>query len=312
MTATEGNDATDAPEIGHLATEQRNPASTDLDLLDSVQLVTLINQQDSGVAEAVEREIPAIAHAIDEISERMLADGRLLYIGAGTSGRLGVLDASECPPTFNTPSGLVVGLIAGGDHALRHPVESIEDNPDAGADALRAQHIGSGDAVVGIAASGRTPFVLGAIAYARQIGALTIGLCNTGNSELGSISDISIAPVVGPEVLTGSTRMKAGTAQKMVLNMLSTGVMVRLGKTYGNLMVDVRASNTKLQRRAVGIVSDAAGISTAEAEVAMAESGGNVKAAIVARLLGVTSGEAVARLNATSGVVRSALQPDTP
>lgn len=310
VTATTGNDATGAVEIGYLATEQRNPASSDLDLLDSLALVTLINQQDSGVATAVERELPAIALAVDAISERMRAGGRLLYIGAGTSGRLGVLDASECPPTFNSPPGLVVGLIAGGDEALRRPIESVEDNPDAGADALREQRLQPGDVVVGIAASGRTPFVLGAIACARETGALTIGLCNSDNSELGSLVDITIAPIVGPEVLTGSTRMKAGTAQKMVLNMLSTGVMVRLGKTYGNLMVDVQPSNAKLRKRAVGIVSDAVGMSAAEAEIALAETGGNVKAAIVARLLGVPASDAIARLNATSGAVRAALQPD--
>lgn len=308
---TNGDDASGAIEITHLATEQRNPASTDLDLLDSLQLVTLINEEDAGVAAAVQRELPAIARAIDAIAERMRAGGRLIYVGAGTSGRLGVLDASECPPTFNTSPGLVLGLIAGGDHALRHPVESVEDQPNAGADALREWNVGPGDAVVGIAASGRTPFVLGAMAYANDIGALTIGLCNTPDAALASIVDIAIAPVVGPEVLTGSTRMKAGTAQKMVLNMLSTGVMVRLGKTYGNLMVDVQPTNAKLRRRAVGIVSEATGISATEAEVALAEARGNVKAAIVARLLGVPVSDALDRLDAAAGVVRKALQAET-
>jgi N-acetylmuramic acid 6-phosphate etherase len=308
---TTGDDASGAIEITYLATEQRNPASTDLDLLDSLQLVTLINEEDAGVAAAVQRELPAIARVIDAIAERMRAGGRLIYVGAGTSGRLGVLDASECPPTFNTPPGLVIGLIAGGDHALRHPVESVEDQPNAGADALRERDVGPGDAVVGIAASGRTPFVLGAMAYANDIGALTIGLCNTPDAALASIVDIAIAPVVGPEVLTGSTRMKAGTAQKMVLNMLSTGVMVRLGKTYGNLMVDVQPTNAKLRRRAVGIVSEATGISTTEAEVALAEARGNVKAAIVARLLGVPVSDALDRLDAAAGVVRKAIQAET-
>ncbi len=310
VTATTGDNTSGAVEIAHLSTEQRNPASTDLDLLDSLQLATLMNEQDFGVAKAVEWELPAIASAIDAVSERMRSGGRLLYIGAGTSGRLGVLDASECPPTFNSPPGLVVGVIAGGDIALRHPVESVEDRPDTGAGALREQDLQPGDAVVGIAASGRTPFVLGAIRYAREIGALTIGLCNTRNAELSAIVDIAVAPIVGPEVLTGSTRMKAGTAQKMVLNILSTAVMVKLGKTYGNLMVDVQPTNAKLRKRAINIVSDAAGISTSEAEAALGESGGNVKAAIVARLLNVPTGEAVSRLDAASGIVRKALQPD--
>lgn len=309
VTATTGDDTPGAVEIAHLTTEQRNPASTDLDVLDSLQLVTLINEQDVGVAKAVESELPAIAGAIDAISKRMRAGGRLLYIGAGTSGRLGVLDASECPPTFNSPPELVVGLIAGGDNALRHPVESVEDRPEAGADALREQHLEPADAVVGIAASGRTPFVLGAIAYANDIDALTIGLSNTRNAELSSVVDIAIAPIVGPEVLTGSTRMKAGTAQKMVLNMLSTAVMVKLGKTYGNLMVDLQPTNAKLRKRAIGIVSEAAGMSTTEAEAALAETGGNVKAAIVARLLDIPARDAIARLDAASGIVRAALQP---
>lgn len=309
VTGTSGDNTPGPVQIAHLATEQRNPASTNLDLLDSLELATLINEQDSEVARAVKHELPAIAKAIDAVSERMRSGGRLIYIGSGTSGRLGVLDASECPPTFNTPPELVVGLIAGGDYALRHPVESVEDMPDAGADALRNQDLGSGDAVVGIAASGRTPFVLGAIAYARSSGALTIGLSNTRNAELSSIVDIAIAPIVGPEILTGSTRMKAGTAQKMVLNMLSTAVMVKLGKTYGNLMVDVQPTNAKLRTRAVGIVSAVAGIPTKEAEAALAETVGNVKAAIVAHLLGVPARDAIARLDAASGVVRTALQP---
>lgn len=309
VTATTDDDTPGPVQIAHLATEQRNPASTNLDQLDSLGLAALINAEDSGVARAVERELPAIAKAIDAVSERMRSGGRLIYIGAGTSGRLGVLDASECPPTFNTPPELVVGLIAGGDYALRHPVESVEDMPDAGADALREQDLGPGDAVVGIAASGRTPFVLGALAYARSVGALTIGLSNTGDAELSSIVDIAIAPIVGPEVLTGSTRMKAGTSQKMVLNILSTSVMVRLGKTYGNLMVDVQPTNAKLRTRAVGIVSAATGISPKEAEAALAETGGSVKAAIVAQLLGVPAREAIDRLDAASGVVRKALQP---
>lgn len=295
-------------EIGHLATEQRNPASRDLDLLDSLGIAALINAQDATVASAVGRELPAIALAIDGITGRMRAGGRLIYIGAGTSGRLGVLDASECPPTFNSPPDQVIGVIAGGDYALRHAVEAVEDDPLAGAEALREQSVGSGDAVVGIAASGRTPFVLGAIAYAREKGALTIGLCSTSGSELSSVVDISIAPVTGPEVLTGSTRMKAGTAQKMVLNIVSTAVMVKLGKTYGNLMVDVQPTNRKLRKRAIGIVAEACGIPLMDAEAALSESRGNVKAAIVARWLDIPASEAVKRLAAASGIVRGALE----
>jgi len=300
--------ATSDVEIGHLATEQRNADSHDLDLLDSLGIATLINEQDTTVAAAVARELPAIALAIDGITERMRVGGRLFYLGAGTSGRLGVLDASECPPTFNSPPDQVIGLIAGGDYALRHSVEAVEDDPQAGVDTLRQQSVGNGDAVVGIAASGRTPFVLGGIAYARRQGALTIGLCNTSASELSTVVDITIAPVTGPEVLTGSTRMKAGTAQKMVLNTISTAVMVNLGKTYSNLMVDVQPTNRKLRKRAIGIVAEACGIPMTEAELALAETRGNVKAAIVARCLGVYPNEAVERLNAASGVVRKALK----
>jgi len=295
-------------EIGHLATEQRNPASRDLDLLDSLGIATLINEQDVTVASAVAEELPTIAQAIDAIADRMRAGGRLIYIGAGTSGRLGVLDASECPPTFNSPPDQVIGLIAGGDYALRHPVEAVEDDPQSGADTLRERSLSGGDAVVGIAASGRTPFVLGAIAYARRTGALTIGVTNTSASELSSIVDIPIAPETGPEVLTGSTRMKAGTAQKMVLNMLSTAVMVKLGKTYGNLMVDVQPTNRKLQKRAIRIVAEACALPLADAEAVLAATQGSVKAAIVACSLGISPSEAIERLAAASGIVRKAIE----
>lgn len=308
VTTESADTGTSDVEIGHLGTEQRNPASRDLDLLDSLGIATLINEQDATVASAVARELPAIARAIEAITDRMRVGGRLLYIGAGTSGRLGVLDASECPPTFNSPPDQVIGLIAGGDYALRHPVEAVEDDSRAGADALREQSVGSGDVVVGIAASGRTPFVLGAIGYARRKGALTVGLSNTNASELSAVVDIPIEPVTGPEVLTGSTRMKAGSAQKMVLNTISTAVMVKLGKTYGNLMVDVQPTNRKLRKRAIGIVAEACGIPMTEAEAALADTGGNVKAAIVARSLGIPAREAFERLDAASGVVRTALE----
>ena len=235
------------------------------------------------------------------------AGGRLIYIGAGTSGRLGVLDASECPPTFNTPPDLVVGLIAGGDVALRTSIEHVEDLLDAGRSALEGIGLTSRDIVVGIAASGRTPYVLGAIAYARELGAVTIGLCNTPQSALSEAVDIPIAPVTGPEVVTGSTRLKAGTAQKLVLNMLSTATMIRLGKTFGNLMVDVQPTNAKLRVRAAGIVREATGVDEATAQRAFVDSGEDVKTAIVSILLDVSPDEARSRLFEHAGIVRAAL-----
>jgi N-acetylmuramic acid 6-phosphate etherase len=294
-------------DLSKLATEQRNPDSANLDLLNTQGIVQVINDQDHLVAGAVAQEIPHIAAAIDAITEALHAGGRLIYIGAGTSGRLGVLDASECPPTFNTDPGMVVGLIAGGDHALRHPIEQVEDRPEEGANALRSVDLTASDVVVGIAASGRTPFVLGAMDYANAIGAFTIGLCNSPRSELAEVVKISIAPEVGPEVITGSTRMKAGTAQKMVLNMLTTASMVKLGKTYGNLMVDVQSTNAKLRERAVGIIRDAAGVPESEARAALDAADGEVKSAIVSARLGIPVGEARERLERAHGIVRDAL-----
>ncbi len=298
------------PDLNHLdrlATEQRNPASADIDLLDTEAMLTVINDEDARIASIVREQVPVIARAVDAIADRIERGGRLIYIGAGTSGRLGVLDASECPPTFNTDPALILGLIAGGDHALRHPVESVEDHPNAGVSALDDVHVSERDAVVGIAASGRTPFVLGAMDHARTIGALTIGLCNTNDSLLGAAVDIAIAPVVGAEVLSGSTRMKAGTAQKLVLNMISTGVMVRLGKTYGNLMVDVQPTNAKLRQRSVGIVQKATGSSSDDAEHALSEAGGEVKTAIVMAKLDLTAQAARQRLADNAGRLRPAL-----
>jgi N-acetylmuramic acid 6-phosphate etherase len=293
-----------------LATEQRNEATANLDKLSSLDLVTAINQQDHLVAEAVERVLPQVAKAVDVIVAAIEAGGRLVYIGAGTSGRLGVLDASECPPTFNTDPGMVIGLIAGGDHALRHPVEQVEDRTEEGVRALDEIGFCASDVLVGIAASGRTPFVLGAVDYARSTGATTIGLCNTEASELSKRVDITIAPIVGPEVLTGSTRMKAGTAQKMVLNMLTTASMSKLGKTYGNLMVDVQPTNAKLRKREIGIVRDAAAILEEDAVTALDTAGGEVKTAIVAARLGIDPDEARQRLAASGGRVRAALGED--
>jgi len=294
-------------DLTSLATEQRNPASAQLDLLDTLEIVRVINDQDRLVAEAVARELPAIAAAVDVIVEAIRAGGRLIYIGAGTSGRLGVLDASECPPTYNTDPAMVVGLIAGGDHALRHSIEHVEDQPMEGAAALKGVNLNARDVVVGIAASGRTPFVRGAFEYAKEVGATTIGLSNSPGSALSKVASVSIAPVVGPEVVTGSTRMKAGTAQKMVLNMLSTATMVKLGKTYGNLMVDVQPKNAKLRERAVGIVRDAADATDDEARTALAAADGEVKTAIVALRAGVPTDEARTRLTSAGGVLRVAL-----
>lgn len=299
---------TDQPiDLSALATERRNPASAGLDLLDTTEILRVINEQDRLVADAVAQELPRITAAVDAIVTAIRSGGRLIYIGAGTSGRLGVLDASECPPTFNTDPGLVVGLIAGGDRALRHPVEHVEDLSEAGANALADVAVAASDVVVGIAASGRTPYVLGAMTYGNSVGAATVGLCNSTDSALSRVVNICIAPIVGPEVVTGSTRMKAGTAQKLVLNMLTTATMVKLGKTYGNLMVDVQSTNAKLRERAVGIVRDAAEVSDAEARAALDAAGGEVKTAIVASRLQIPAVDARERLEAVGGVVRAAL-----
>jgi N-acetylmuramic acid 6-phosphate etherase len=288
-------------------TELRNPATEAIDSLPAAAIVRLMNAEDRRVADAVEAELPAIAEAVELISERMRRGGRLIYAGAGTSGRLAVLDAAECPPTFSTQPGQVVGLIAGGERALTQAVEGAEDSAGAGAADIARLACTAADTVVGVAASGRTPYVLGAMEEARQRGALVIGLACTHPSPLAELADVSIAPVVGPEVVTGSTRLKAGTAQKMVLNMLSTGVMVRLGKTYGNLMVDVQATNAKLRARARRIVAMACGVEEARAAAVLEQAGGEVKTAIVMELAGIGSEEARGRLRAAGGVVREAL-----
>ena len=280
-------------------------------------MVRLINAEDAKVATAVEAELPAIAEAIDLIAARMRDGGRLIYIGAGTSGRLGVLDASECPPTFNAAPEQVVGLIAGGDVALTTAVEGAEDNREAGARDIAALDVGAQDSVVGIAASGGTPYVLGGMAEARRRGALVVSLACNRPAPVHELADIVIAPIVGPEVITGSTRLKAGTAQKMVLNMLSTGVMIRLGKTYGNLMVDVQATNEKLRRRARRIVMQAVNesriidhesrITDEDIERTLNTCNGEVKTAIVALVNTVSPEEARERLKAVGGIVRLAL-----
>jgi N-acetylmuramic acid 6-phosphate etherase len=292
---------------GHLVTEARHPGTQDLDERSTLELVRLMNAEDARIAVAIAGEAEAIASAIDAIAERMTGSGRLIYLGAGTSGRLGVLDASECPATFGTRPGQVVGVIAGGAAALAGSAEDAEDDEEGGTEAIRSLDVREKDSVVGISASGRTRYVLGGLREARERNALVIAISGTRDSPIGGLASVAIAPVVGPEILAGSTRLKAGTAQKMVLNMLSTGVMVRLGKTYGNLMVDVSTTNAKLRDRAQRIVEAAVGIGAKEAEELLRRTGGDVKVAIVAGLSGANPEIARQRLQESGGVVRLAL-----
>ncbi|MCE2800269.1 MAG: N-acetylmuramic acid 6-phosphate etherase [Planctomycetaceae bacterium] len=293
--------------MDYLTTEQNNPDSVAIDQMDPVEIARLMNREDHKVIVAVEKVLPAIAQAIDLVTQRVEMGGRLIYIGAGTSGRLGVLDASECPPTFNTPPSLVVGLIAGGHKALTTAIEGAEDNSQAGAEDLRGVELNPTDVVCGIASSGRTPYVLGALAYARTIQAATIGVTCNQASELTAVCDVLVAPIVGPEILSGSTRLKAGTATKIVLNMISTGTMVRIGKTYGNWMVDLRATNVKLKDRSIRIVSGITGLGRNEAELLLATCDGEVKTAIVSHTLGISKQAAQKRLVESAGRLRNAL-----
>ena len=274
--------------LARLTTEAVNLASARIDELDAAGIVAAMNAEDAEVAVAVGRESAAIARAIEIIADRFRSGGRLVYIGAGTSGRLGVLDASECPPTFGTPPELVVGLIAGGPQALSRAVEGAEDSRELAAADLAAINLSARDVLVGIATSGRTPYVLGGLAHARSVGAFAIGFACNDNSELEAVAELMIVPRVGPEIVTGSTRLKAGTATKMVLNMLTTGAMIRIGKTYGNLMVDLRATNTKLVARTRRIVAMLTGVTEDEAERLVAAADGELKTAVVAQKRGVT------------------------
>ncbi len=301
--------------LATLATEARNPASEHIDTLPTLDMLRVINEEDSRVAAAVAAELPHIAAAVDAIAARFAQGGRLFYIGAGTSGRLGVLDASECPPTFSVPRTLVQGLIAGGDSALRTSSEATEDLPEQGAADLVAAAFGlssSGDplpdTLVGIAASGRTPYVLGALAHARSAGALTIALTCVPDSPIARACDIAISPTPGPEVLTGSTRLKAGTATKLVLNMLSTGVMIKTGAVYGNLMVNVQPTNAKLVDRAQRIIM-AATECDQDTAAALLQQTGNVKTAIVMQKLSLSRADAEKRLKSARGVLATALLP---
>ena len=251
--------------LGQLVSETRNPQTMDLDALSTLDLVTRFNQQDTLVAQAVKETLPEVAKAVDAAAQSLKSGGRIIYMGAGTSGRLGVLDASECPPTFGTDPELVQSIIAGGHAAMLHAVENVEDSTTESIVELKQRNACADDIIIGLAASGRTPFTLAAIEYGNQLGALTIAITTRGPGPISQIAQMAISPDVGPEVLSGSTRMKSGTAQKMMLGMISTGVMVRLGKVHRNLMVDVIASNEKLERRAERIVSEICGISQSEA-----------------------------------------------
>ena len=294
--------------LGDLLTEQINTASAGIDLLSTEDMLRVINEEDRRVIDAVSAGVPDIARAVDAIVERVRGGGRLFYIGAGTSGRLGVLDAAEIPPTFNVSADLVHGIIAGGAAALAQATEATEDDPAIGRRDLVAHGLNARDALVGIAASGRTPYVLGAMAEGRRIGALTIGISCTPESELSRSVEIAITVLAGPEILAGSTRMKAGTATKLVLNMLSTGLMIRLGHTFGNLMVNVQPKNSKLADRARRIVLTAAQVTEKRAGELLDSAGGSVKIAIVMGKLGVDRTKAERVLENAGGVIARALQ----
>lgn len=294
--------------LSQMVTESRNPASSQIDTLPTLDMLAVINSEDQKVPLAVAATLPAIARVVDLVVDAFACGGRLIYCGAGTSGRLGILDASECPPTYGTPREQVVGLIAGGHAAILQAVENAEDNPQMGEQDLRNLGFNARDVLVGIAASGRTPYVLGAMAYARSVGATAVAISCNPNSAMSQAADIAIEPVVGPEVVTGSSRMKAGTAQKLILNMITTGAMIRSGKVYSNLMVDVEATNAKLIQRQVNIVVEATECSPEEAEEALNQCQRHCKTAIVMILGGLSAPEASAVLSKNKGFIRQALQ----
>lgn len=297
-------------ELGNLPTEARNPASERIDEVSTLEMMGVMHAADLEAVAAVGSALPQIAAAVDAIAARMEAGGRLFYLGAGTSGRLGVLDASECPPTYDIPPEMVQGIIAGGEAALRWSIESVEDDPELGARDLAERDFGAGDVLVGIATSGRTPYVLGGMEHARRLGALTIGLTCVPGSPVAEAAEIAIVAATGPEVVTGSTRMKAGTATKLVLNMLSTGAMVRLGYVYGNLMVNVQPTNSKLEDRAARIIAAITGVGYDAAAHLLAQAGA-IKTAVVMQKLGVSRAEAEAQLAAAHGRLKDALGPRT-
>lgn len=294
--------------INHLATERRNQNTLDIDECSSLEVVRKINNEDQSVPTAIERVLPEIAAVVDEVVAAFRKGGRLIYTGAGTSGRLGILDASECPPTYGTPAEMVIGIIAGGDQAIHTAVEGAEDDASAGKDDLKNLDLTKDDVVVGIAASGRTPYAIGALEYSNEIGAVSVALVCSPDSEMSRVARHTIAAVVGPEVVTGSTRMKAGTAQKLVLNMISTASMIGIGKVYSNLMVDVQPSNKKLVQRAKNIVIEATGSSEEEAERALSDHDGYAKAAILQLLTDLSPSDAQALLKKHKGMLKQALQ----
>ena len=294
--------------LENLTTESRNSSSLNIDKVSTLDMVKIINNEDKKVALAVEKELVKIAEAIDGIVSGMQKGGRLIYIGAGTSGRLGILDASECPPTYGVSEELVQGIIAGGTEAIFRAKEGAEDSKELAIEDLKSKNITENDTIVGLAASGRTPYVIGGLEYANKIGALTVSITCNANSEVAKVSKVSIAPVVGAEVVTGSTRMKAGTAQKLVLNMLSTGTMIKLGKVYGNLMVDVRATNKKLVERAKKIVCEATGVDREVAEKVLKETNYDVKLSILMILTVLDINEAKEKLTQNKGYIAKAME----
>lgn len=293
--------------LGKLTTESRNQNTLDIDQVSTLEMVKKINDEDKKVAIAVEKELPQIAKAIDSIVGRMKKGGRLIYIGAGTSGRLGILDASECPPTYGVSEELVQGIIAGGQEAIFRAKEGAEDSKELAIIDLKDKNINENDTIVGLAASGRTPYVIGGLEYANEIGALTVSVTCNKDSGVAKVSQISIAPVVGPEAVTGSTRLKSGTAQKLVLNMLSTGTMIKMGKVYGNLMVDVKATNEKLVERSKKIVCEATGVSIQESEEVLKETDFDVKLAIFMILSNLEKEVAKEKLENSNGYIKEAL-----
>ena len=294
--------------LSTLITEQRNPNSMHVDSLSALEIVQLMNQEDKQVPLAIEKCLPQIAQAVECIVAAFQQGGRLVYIGAGTSGRLGVLDASECPPTFGVSPEMVKGIIAGGERALRHPIEGAEDSKTQAVVDLQTIHFSSKDVLVGIAASGRTPYVIGALEYAKSLGSVTVSIASNPNSAMANIVDIAIDTVVGPEVLTGSSRLKSGTAQKLVLNMLTTASMILMGKCYQNLMVDVQASNEKLKARAIHIVMQATDCDKALAEETLKQADQNAKLAIMMILSGLDRAQAEALLEKHQGKLQLALK----
>ena len=295
-------------DLQKLTTEARNPDTMDLDIMSPLEVVTVMNREDAKVPQVISTLLPQIAQAVEWAISSLKAGGRVFYIGAGTSGRLGVLDAAECPPTFGVSPDLIVGLIAGGEKAFIKAVEGAEDNLEQGKEDLAAYNLCPNDLVIGIAASGRTPYVIGGLTYARETGCRTVAISCNKDSEISKVADLAIEAVVGPEVLTGSTRLKAGTAQKLILNMISTAAMVGIGKAYQNLMVDVVPSNEKLCVRAEKIVMEATGVDHATARAKITEAEGSVKTAITMILANCSAEEARERLNRARGHVRKAIR----